>query len=243
MWGAPGGSVLREPTLEAAAAAARAPRTRSAALSARRQPRRHGPQPALRASPTPLITATAPDPRAGPRAAGMSCVEVSVPSAAPGEAPSSLSDPFPGAFVFYPESLGGRCWKRAAPRGPDCSSLLAPPQELGWDRRAPKPNFSSLRSLGGVCRREESAFPSGTALPPGKALLQAPAVPAKGVRPQSHRLGPGTLGRGHSCPQAAAGTRSRVPKSHARAHTHTSDRRGLSRPRETSEVGWRGVGE
>lgn len=109
MWGAPGGSVLREPTLEAAVAAAIAPRTRSAALSARHQPRRHGPQPALRAPPTLLIAASDLDPRTGPQAAGMSRVEVSVPPTASGEALSGPSDPYPGISRSHSELLGGRC--------------------------------------------------------------------------------------------------------------------------------------
>lgn len=110
-------------------AAARASRTRSAALSARRQPRRHGPQPALRAPPTPLIAATAPEPRAGPRAAGMSCVEVSVPSAGPGEAPVGPSDLFRGDFARLPRSSG---WQMLEASGPQrAGRLVTPPRATG----------------------------------------------------------------------------------------------------------------
>lgn len=72
-----------------------------------------------------------------------------------------------------------------------------------WGGTVEPPNltfFLAILGWGGVCRREESAFPTGTALPLRKAVLRAPTVPEQGVLPQLLRLGPGTHGRGHSDP-------------------------------------------
>lgn len=137
----------------------------------------------------------------------------------PGRGTQRSLRPFPGGFAFLPRSSG---WQMLDASGSKrAGRLISPRRATGavWDHGAPKPNFSSLRSLGGVCRREGPAFPSGTALPPGKAVLPAPAVSAEGVRPQPHRLGPGTRGRGHSGPQAAAGTGAGC-LNHTRAHAH-----------------------
>lgn len=159
----------------------------------------------------------------------------------PGRGTQRSLRPFPGGFAFLPRSSG---WQTLDASGSQrAGRLISPRRATGavWDHGAPKPNFSSLRSLGGRVPK------GGTCISLGDrpATWESRATGSRGLRV---RRAPPTASPWAWDPRArtlrpagGGGDPGRMPKSHAR--TRTSDRRGLSRPRETSRVGWRGSGE